>query len=63
MYIDDLLILGDAQVALGILPSCVARQLSYLIWIIFHFSSFLFILANFDMRVMQDCGDTMSLGS
>ncbi len=33
-HINDLLLMGDAQVALGILSSCVARQPSYLTWTI-----------------------------
>jgi hypothetical protein len=48
-HIDDLLFLGDTQVVLGILSSCVA---SYLTWTIFFSSSFLFFLASFDMKVM-----------
>jgi hypothetical protein len=34
MHIDDLLLLGDAQIALGILSSCVVHQPSYLTWTI-----------------------------
>jgi hypothetical protein len=34
VHINDLLFLGNAQVALGILSSCVIRQPFYLIWTI-----------------------------
>jgi hypothetical protein len=48
---DDFLLLGNAQVALGILSSCVICQPSYFTWIILPFSSFLFLLVNFDKEV------------
>jgi hypothetical protein len=34
VHIDDLPLLGDAQVALGILFSCVTSRPSYLTWIV-----------------------------
>jgi hypothetical protein len=49
--VDNLFFLGDAQVALGILSSCVACQPSYFTWTI-PSSSFLSRLVNFDKRVM-----------
>jgi hypothetical protein len=58
-HIDDLPLLGDAQVALGILFSCVTRRPSYLTWTVPPFLSFLFLLAGFDKRVMQICKDIM----
>jgi hypothetical protein len=48
-HINDLLFLGDTQVVLGILSSCVA---SYLTWTILLSFSFLFFLASFNMKVM-----------
>ncbi len=59
MHINDLLLLGDTQVALGILSSCVIHQLSYFTRIVFLFFSFLFLLAGLDMKIMQVCGDIM----
>jgi hypothetical protein len=61
-YIDDILLLGNAQIALGILSSCVVRRPSYLTQIIFLLFS-LYLLANFDKRIMLVCGDIMGLGS
>ncbi len=52
MHIDDLPLLGDAQVALGILSSCVIRQPSYLTWTMPSSSSFLSFLVGFNKRVM-----------
>jgi hypothetical protein len=53
VHIDDLFFLGNAQVALGILSSCVARQPFYLTWIILPFSFFLLsLLVGFDKKVM-----------
>jgi hypothetical protein len=49
-HIDDLLLLGNTQVALGILSSCVIHQPSYLTWTIP--PSFLSPLASFDKKVM-----------
>jgi hypothetical protein len=51
-HIDHLLLLGDAQVALGILSSCIVHQPSYFIWTIFFSFFFLFLLVGFDIRVM-----------
>ncbi len=63
VHIDDFPLLQNTQVTLGILSSCVIHQPSYFIWTI-HFSfSFLSILASFDERVMQVCGDIMHPGS
>jgi hypothetical protein len=53
------LFLQNAQVALGILSSCVTIRPSYFIWIIPLSSSFLSILTSFDKRIMQICGDIM----
>jgi len=53
VHIDDLLFLGNTQVALGILSSCVVRQPFYLTWIILPFSSsFLSLLVGFDKKIM-----------
>jgi hypothetical protein len=52
-HIDDILFLGDAQPALGILSSYVIRQPSYFTWIIPLSSSFLSFLASFNKKVMQ----------
>jgi len=59
VHIDDLILLEDVQIALGIFSSYVTRWPSYLKWIILPSSSFLFLLASFDKRVMQVCGDIM----
>jgi hypothetical protein len=50
-HIDDLPLLGDAHVALGILSSCVTCQPSYFTWTILPYS-FLSLLASFDKKVM-----------
>jgi hypothetical protein len=52
MHINDLSILGDTQVALGILSSCVIHQPFYLIQITFPFSSFLSLLAGFNKIII-----------
>jgi hypothetical protein len=44
---------------LGILFSCVSCQPSYLIWTVPPSSFFMFLLAGFDSRIMQVCGDIM----
>jgi hypothetical protein len=62
-HINNILLLGGAQVALGILFSCVARQPFYLTRTIPPFFSFLSLLANFDKKIMQVCGDIMGQGS
>ncbi len=62
-HIDDFPFLGDTQVVLGILSSWVTCQPFYFIWIIPPFSSFLFLLVGFDLRVIQVCGDIMGLRS
>ncbi len=59
MHTDNLLLLGDAHVVLGILFSCVTCQPSYFTWTIFLLFSFLFFLASFDEKIMQICGDIM----
>ncbi len=51
VHIDDLPFLRDAQIALGILSSCVAQHPCYLTWIVPPFS-FMFLLMNFDKKVM-----------
>jgi hypothetical protein len=61
MHIDDLLFLEDAQIALGILSSCVIHQPSYFTWIIYIFFPFMFRLVGSDKRIMQVCGDIMGL--
>jgi hypothetical protein len=61
-HINDLLFLGNTQVALVILSSCVKYQPSCFTRTIPP-SSFLSFLVNFDMRVMQICGDIMGLRS
>jgi hypothetical protein len=61
-HINNLLFLGDTQVTLGILSSCVNHQPSNLIQTIPP-SSFMSFLVSFDMRVMQICGDIMGLRS
>ncbi len=58
-HINDLLFLGDAHVALGILFSCVIHKPPYLTWIIFLSFSFLFFLVGFNRKVMHVCGDIM----
>jgi hypothetical protein len=50
-HIDELPFLGNTQVALGILFSCVARRPSYLMQTIPLFSSFLSLLVGFDKRI------------
>jgi len=52
VHINDLLILGNAQIALGILFSFVTRQPSYLTQTIFPSSFFLFFLVGFNKKVM-----------
>jgi hypothetical protein len=56
-HIDDLLLLGDTHVTLGILYSCVTYQPSYLTQIIPPSSPCLSLLASFDRKVMKVCGD------
>jgi hypothetical protein len=60
-HINDLPFLGETQVALGILSSCVTHQPSYFTYIVL--PSFLSILARFNKKIMQVCGDIMGLGS
>jgi hypothetical protein len=62
VHIDDLLLLRDTHIALGILTSCVTHKPLYLTWTIPSSSSFLSLLAGFSKRVMQVCGDIMSPG-
>ncbi len=50
-HINDLPLLGNAQVALGILSSCVIRRPSYFTWTLPP-SSFLFLLVNFDKKII-----------
>jgi hypothetical protein len=49
----------SSHVALGILFSCVTCRPSYLTWIVPLSSSFLFLLAGFEMKIMQVCKDIM----
>jgi hypothetical protein len=56
MHINDLPLLGDAQVALDILSSYVSCQ-PYFIWTIPPPSSFLSFLVSFNKKVVQVCGD------
>jgi len=58
VHIDDLPLLGNAHVVLGILFSCVACWPSYLTRTIPP-SSFKVLLASFNMKIMQICGDIM----
>jgi hypothetical protein len=60
LYINDLPLLGNSHVVLGILSSCVACRPSYFTQIVLP-SSFMYFLVSFDMRVMQVCGDIMSM--
>jgi len=50
-HIDDILLLGNAQVVLNILSLCVVHRPSYLTWTILP-SSFLSLSASFDKKVM-----------
>jgi hypothetical protein len=54
-HIDDFPLLGNAHVVLGILFSCVVHRPFYVTRIILPYSSFVFLLTNFDRRVMQVC--------
>ncbi len=63
VHIDDLPLLANAQVVLGILFSCVAHQPSYLTQIVPIFCSFLFLLVGFNRKVTQVCEDIMCLES
>jgi len=56
-HIDDLPFLANAHVVLEILSSCVTCQLYYLTQTILLSFSFLFLLAGFNRRIMQICGD------
>jgi hypothetical protein len=51
-HINDLPFLGDAQVDLGILSSCVTYRPSYLTQTLIPSSCFLFFLAGFNRKVM-----------
>jgi hypothetical protein len=61
VHIDDIFLLRNAQVDLGILSSCVACRLSYFTWTIPPSSSFLSLLAGFKKRVMQVFEDIIGL--
>jgi hypothetical protein len=54
-HIDDLPLLGDTQVALGILSSCVICRPSYLTWTVPLL--FLIFLRIFDRKIIEVCGD------
>jgi hypothetical protein len=58
MHIDDLFLLGDTHVTLGILYSYASCQPSYLTLIIPP-SPFLSFLVSFNRKVMQVCADIM----
>jgi hypothetical protein len=58
VHIDDLSFLGNAQVALSILSSCVIRLPFYFTQTIPP-SSFLSLSVSFDKRVMYVCEDIM----
>ncbi len=62
-HINDLPVLGHTHVALGIMSSCVACRPFYFIWTIFPFSSFLFLLVNFNRKSIYVYGDIMGLRS
>ncbi len=57
-HINDLPLLGDTHVVLGILSLCVVHRPSYVTQIVPPFS-LMFFLASFDKKVMQVCGDNM----
>jgi hypothetical protein len=57
-HINNLILLEDTHVALGILSSCVACWPFYFTWTIPP-SLFMSLLASFDKRIMQVCGDIM----
>ncbi len=61
VHINNFPLLGDTHVALGILSSYVAHRPSYFTWIVP--PSFMFLLAGFDKKIMQVCGDIMDPGS
>ncbi len=52
VHINDLPLLGNTQIALGILSSCVVRRPSYLTWTVVFFSSFLLLLVRFDKKII-----------
>jgi len=52
VHIDEINLLGNTQVTLGIWSSCVAHQPSYFSWIVPFYFSFLFFWVSFDKRVM-----------
>ncbi len=62
-HIDDLPFFGNTKVTLHILFSCVTYQPPYFTQTIFLSFSFPFLLASFNKKVMQICGDIMGLGS
>jgi hypothetical protein len=59
-HINDLLFLGNARIALGILSSFVACQPSYFTWTKLFFSSFLSLLVGFNKTIMQVSGEIIS---
>jgi hypothetical protein len=60
-HIDDFPLLGDPQVVLGILSSCVAHWPFYSTWT--NFFSFLYFLVGFNKNIMWICVGIMGLGS
>ncbi len=63
MHIDDLLLLGNTQVALEILSLNVIHRPSYFIWTILLSFYFLSLLVGFNKKVLQVCGNNMGFGS
>jgi hypothetical protein len=51
-HIDDLPLMGDTHVTVGILSSCVACRPFNLTWTILSYFSFMSLLTNFDKRIM-----------
>jgi hypothetical protein len=62
VHIDDPPLLGNAQIALGILSLCVTHQPFYLTQTI-PFYSFLSFLTGFNKKFMQICEDIMGIRS
>jgi hypothetical protein len=63
VHVNDLPLLRDTHVALGIFFSCVTHRPSYFTWTILFFFSLLSLLAGLDEIFLQICVDIMGLGS
>jgi hypothetical protein len=63
VHINDLPLLGDIYIVLGILSSCVIHEPFNLTRTILPSSSFLSLLTSFNKRIMHVCGDIMGLRS